>query len=252
MERRALLIHGAFGGPWTVQPLADALEKRGWQCHAPPLRHHGGDPGDADALVGVSIADYCSDLAAFVASLPSKPVILGHSMGGVIAQKLAMEGLASGVVLLNGSVISGILPVTAAERSIGTGFMRAGAIWEQVIHPDMETLSRLGFNTLSPETQAATFARLSPESGQALFELFFWIFDDRQTTKIDVERVTCPILVVSGAEDHGVSPAIARQIAARYGEQAELHIAEGCCHYLMQDARFPEVAAVIADWMEQL
>ncbi len=251
MERTAILIHGAFGGPWTMQPLAEILRSRGWNCHLPTLRHHAGEHGDEAALNGLSIADYCDDLGAELRALPGEAVLIGHSMGGVIAQKLAAKGLARAVVLLNSSVIAGILPGTSAERSLGRELMTAGAFWEQSLRLDFDLVQRLAMNTLDAPTQRQIFAQLGPESGRAIFELFFWMFDDQQTTRIETDAVTCPLLVVSGTRDEGVSTDIARQIAGRYGDKATLHLAEGCCHYIVQDARFPEVAKVIGDWMEQ-
>lgn len=251
MERTAFLIHGAFGGPWTMQPLAEALRPRGWDCRLPTLRHHAGEPGDEAALIGLSIADYCDDLEAVLRALPDQAVLIGHSMGGVIAQKLAAKGLARAVVLLNSSVISGILPGTAAERDLGKGLMAAGAFWERSLRMDFETLQRFALNTLEPAHQRRVFAQLGPESGRAIFEFLFWMFDTQETTNIETDAVTCPLLVVSGTQDKGVSTDVARQIAARYGDKATLHLAEGCGHYIVQDARFPEVAKVIGDWMEQ-
>lgn len=252
MEQTAILIHGAFGGPWTMQPLAERLGPRGWDCRLPVLRHHNGRADDEAALVGLSIADYCDDLEALLRALPEKAVLIGHSMGGVIAQMLAAKGLARAAILLNSSMIAGILPGTDAERGLGRDLMAAGPFWEQSLHLDFEMVAALALNTLSPEAQRLVFAKLGPESDRAIFELFFWMFDERETTKIDAQAVTCPVLVVSGREDRGVSPTIARQIAARYGDRAAFHLAESCGHYIMQDEGFAEVADLIGDWMDQV
>ncbi|GAB5467915.1 MAG: alpha/beta hydrolase [Rhodospirillales bacterium] len=252
MSKTALLIHGAFGGPWTMAPFAAPLTQRGWDCKLPTLRHHGRQPGDAEALVGLGIEDYCADLAELIGTLEAPPVLIGHSMGGVIAQKLAAQGLASAVVLLNSSVLHGILPTNQAERSVGTTLMAAGAFWETSLGLDLPTLEELALNTLDSATRQAIFERLGPESGRALFQLFFWMFDPERTTAVEPARVTCPVLVVSGAEDRGVSSAVARQIAARYGERASYREVPDACHYLMFDRAGPAVAAQAADWLEEV
>ncbi len=51
-------------------------------------------------LAKQSIADYTRDMTAFIARLPEPPVIVGHSMGGLIGQQLAAQGLARALVLL--------------------------------------------------------------------------------------------------------------------------------------------------------
>ena len=55
------------------------------------------------------------------------------------------------------------------------------------------------------------FDQFSAESGRALFELFFWMFDKRRTTAVDTAKVTCPVLVVSGSDDKVVSAVTGRQ-----------------------------------------
>ena len=128
MKMTAVLIHGAFGGAWSLENFAEFFRNRGWICHTPNLRCHGEDPTlEPDSrLAEISIADYTNDMAEFIKSLDSVPVIFGFSMGGVIAQKLAALGLAQGMVLLNSSAVWGVLPSTEDERTVATGLMASG------------------------------------------------------------------------------------------------------------------------------
>ena len=77
-----------------------------WQCHSPAYRHHDRPLSEESStlLAGASIADYVEDVAAAVAKLDAQLILVGHSLGGVVAQKLAARGLARAIVLLNGSV----------------------------------------------------------------------------------------------------------------------------------------------------
>lgn len=251
MESSVVLIHGAFGGPWTMETFATFFRDLGWTCHVPALRFHDAapeatpDPG----LAGTSIDDYADDVAALARGLDAPPILVGHSMGGVIAQKLAARGLARAAILLNGSVNWGILPSTDDERAVGTGLMQGGAFWETTLRMEFDMMSELAFNRLAPEEQRAAFARLGPESGRAIFELFFWMFDDRSVTRIDYDQVRCPVLVVSGTEDRGVSVHTAREIARRHGEGATFHEAAGFGHYLMLEPGWETIATHCADWM---
>ena len=118
MEHPVILIHGAFAGPWCMENFAGYFRDRGWTCHVPALRHHGGDPKAAPdpALATTSIDDYTADLADFIETLETPPVILGHAVGGVIAQKLAAMSLAQAIVLLNPHAPWGVLPSTDDEH----------------------------------------------------------------------------------------------------------------------------------------
>ncbi|MEO1020818.1 MAG: alpha/beta hydrolase [Pseudomonadota bacterium] len=253
MAEIALMIHGTNGGGWTLENFSQAFRERGWQVLAPDLRYHDRDPTAEPhpELAGTGIQDYVDDLAALIEGMEAKPVLVGHSLGGVIAQKLAALGLARSIVLLNSSIVNGVLPSTAGERGVARAFMAAGPFWETTVYRDFDLLAEAALNTLDPETQRAICERLGHESGRVFFELFFWMFDEARTTWIDPETVTCPVLVVAGAEDKGVSPQTARKIAARYGERATYHEVPGACHYLMFDESWPETARFCLDWMER-
>ena len=251
MNTPVVLIHGTNAGPWTLSNFSGYFQQRGFHCHNPAYRHHDRPPSAETSalLVGTSIADYVADIADFVETLDTAPILVGHSLGGVVAQKLAARGLSRAIVLLNGSVNWGVLPTTDQERALGKMFMSAGPFWEGTLLPDFKTMARFGLNKLNPTEQRRVFDRLGPESGRVMFELFFWIFDEHQTTKIDYDKVTCPVLMVSGTDDLAIPPSTARLIAERHGPRTTFHIAEGFGHYLMLEPEWKKIAKMCADWM---
>jgi len=102
-----VLVHGAANSAsvWTYwqQQLADA----GIASYAAGLRGH--DPGDATTdLGGTSMHDYADDVRAASAALNERPVVMGWSMGGLIAMMVAATGEASACV--------GLAPSTPARR----------------------------------------------------------------------------------------------------------------------------------------
>ncbi|MCC9609395.1 alpha/beta hydrolase [Blastopirellula sp. JC732] len=252
MQTPIVFIHGTNAGPWTMANFAHFFAGQGYECHSPAYRYHDPSPAPQDAalLRGLSIADYVEDIAAYVEKLAARPILIGHSLGGVIAQKLAMRDLASAIILLNGSVNWGILPTTDHERELAKMFMAAGPFWEETLLPDFETMQRFGLNKLAEEEQRRVFQQLGPESGQVLFELFFWMFDQNETTKIDYDSVMCPILMVSGTDDLAIPPSTARQIAARHGERVTFHEAPGFGHYLTIEPNWREIAELCAALIE--
>ena len=120
----------------------------GWRFLSPAYRHHdealSGET--AEVLTGVSFADYVEGIASVVSVLDTTPVIIGHSLGGVIAQKLAARGLARAIVLLNGS-------------------LNFGALGETTLLPDFDTMSEFRLKMLDPAEQRRVLDRLGPESG---------------------------------------------------------------------------------------
>ncbi len=252
MSPPIVFIHGTNAGPWTLSNFSTHFADLGFECHSPAYRDHDPSPtiDDAARLVGTSIADYVDDIARAVAGLAEPPILVGHSLGGVVAQKLASRGLARAIVLLNGSVNWGVLPTTREERELARAFIASGAFWEQAPPPDFDTMMRFGLNKLAPRDRRDVFDRLGPESGRVLFELFFWMFDEHETTRIDYDACRCPVLMVSGSDDLAIPPSTARLIAARYGDRATFHEAKGHGHYLMLEAGWREIAERCATWIE--
>jgi len=189
-------------------------------------------------------------VAAYITSLGEPPVIVGHSMGGLIAQQLAALGLARAIVLLAPAAPWGVLPSTPSEMNLAKGLMQASPFWDKALNPSFEVAKGDSLASLDPAAQRRIFEMFSPESGRALFELFFWMFDDKRATAVDIARVTCPVLVVTGADDKVISPATGRNIAGLYSG-ATFEEAEGMGHFLIMEEGSGKLAGRCADWVAQ-
>jgi len=102
MTESIVMIHGMWGGSWCWDNYRSFFEKRGFRCHTPVLRHHDVRPQDQppEALGRVSLKDYADDLEAYIRDMDDAPIIIGHSMGGLLAQMLGARGLGKGLALL--------------------------------------------------------------------------------------------------------------------------------------------------------
>ena len=252
MAKNIVLIHGAFCGGWCFADIMPVFAAHGWTCQAPDLPFH--EPGPTRTpdpqLAKQSITDYTRDMTAFVTRLPELPVIVGHSMGGLIAQQLASQGLARALVLLAPGSPWGVLPSTEAEMTLAKGLMMASPFWDKALNPSFEVAKGDSLASLDPASQQRIFAMFSPESGLALFELFFWMFDKQRTTAVETGKVTCPILVVSGSEDKVISPVTGRKVAELYAH-GTFEEAPGRGHFLIMEEGAAQLAGRCADWLSQ-
>jgi len=253
MAKHVVLIHGAFCGGWCFADIMPALAARGWSCEAPDLPFHAPGPKRTPApeLARQSVADYTRDMADFVRRLPEPPVIVGHSMGGLIAQQLAAQGLARALVLFAPAPPWGVLPSTEAEMNLAKGLMQAAPFWDKALNPSFEVAKGDSLASLDPAAQRRIFDMFSPESGLALFELFFWMFDIRRTTAVDAAAVGCPVLVVSGSDDKVISAATGRTVAALYAH-ATFEEAAGRGHFLIMEEGAAAHAERCADWLAKV
>jgi non-heme chloroperoxidase len=252
VTKTVVFIHGAFCGGWCFEDFVPEFEARGFACHAPDLRFHVSGPArEPDPrLAQTSIADYTREMEELVAGLPEPPVIVGHSMGGLIGQQLAAKGLARSLVLLASGAPWGILPSSDDELALAMGLMRASPFWDKALNPSFEVARLDSLASLDPDAQRRVFDRFSAESGCALFELFFWMFDKQHTTAVETTKVACPVLVISGSDDKVISAATGRKIAALY-PSATFHEAAGRGHFLIMEEGSRQLAARCADWIEK-
>ena len=253
MSETVVMIHGAFAGAWCFDNFADVFRTRGWTCHAPDLRFHGLGPNlDPDPhLAMTSIRDYTEDMATFVGGLDESPILIGHSMGGLVAQQLAAKGLARGLVLLTPGAPWGILPSTSDEMAVAIGLMGAGPFWTKSLQPVFEVAAENSLNKLDSKSQRQVFDKFGPESGRALFELFFWMFDVRCAAAVDTTKVKCPVLVISGSDDKLISAATGRRVGQLYGSNGTFHEARGHGHFLLLERGWEGIAERCADWISQ-
>lgn len=242
-----VMVHGAFAGGWCFDTFRTVFTARGWTCHAPDLPGHGSRRGEDGSLRGLGLAAYRADLAAFIRTLPQPPLLLGHSMGAVLAQQLAADGLARALVLLSPAPRAGILPTSREEQTAAQGLMSLGPFWERELQPNFEVAAHDSLNRVAPDRQRAVFDRFGPESGRALFELFFWMLDAGAASAVETAAVRCPVLCLSGREDKVVSLATLHATAAAYAGATVVE-APGHGHMLLAEAGADAVAHQIAQW----
>lgn len=249
MAKDIVMIHGANAGGWCFDRFKAVFEGLGFRCHVPDLIGHGTKATDGGkTLIGVGMADYRAELEALLDTVPPRPVLLGHSMGGVLAQQLAAEGRARALILAAPAPRSGILPPTEAEKKLDQELMGLGAFWQSVINPDFNLARIYTLNRIPESEQRAVFDRFGPEFGRAFFEIFFWMFDRTRATAVETDAVTCPVLCLVGSDDKIVSPQTARETARPY-RNATFWELDGHGHMLVLEPGADAIASRIADWI---
>lgn len=234
-----LLIHGMFGGAWYWENYQGLLAARGYESHAINLRgHHGSRP--VTDLGNVPVMDYVAD-ALEVARHLGRPYVIGHSMGGLIAQKVAEAGACRACVLLAAAPPRWIPVVSWLLLTKQLKYARSLALREPLM-PDRGDADALMFNRTPLGDRPGLFARLVPESGRAGLEISVGMVG------VNEGRVTAPTLVVTGSDDRFVVPRVARAIAAKY--RAPLKVYDAFAHHIMSEPGWERPAGEIVDWFD--
>ena len=251
-RKTLLMIHAAFGTSASFENFKSYFEARGWDCHAPDLPFHGPGSDDDPALATVSIRDYTDAMAEYAQGLEEAPVIIGHSLGGLIAQQLASRQLARAAILLSPNAPWGILPTSDAERAVAKGLMSAGPFWQSAMSLDFDLEANYALNAFPPEERKSVFATLQRESGQVIFEMFFWMFDDAKATLVDFDNVRCPVLIANGTEDRVLSFSTAEAIAEQYEGRATVYRPKAHGHFLLMEPGWETVARHCERWLGEV
>ena len=236
-----LLVHGISGGAWYWARYQAFFAERGYTSHAVDLRGRGRSRPVAD-LGRVTMTDYVADALAVATRLPAPPVVIGHSMGGLVAQKLAEAGAARAAVLLCTAPPRGIV---LASRAL---------VARQLKHLPAMLLGRplagsradhdfLTFNRVPEGDRAPLFDQLVPDSGRVARELSVG------AVAVDAARVRCPVLVASAEHDRFVPPAVGRRVARKYG--AAFRVFAGHGHFLVCEPRWEGPASEIERWIAE-
>ncbi len=236
-----LFVHGIFAGAWTFEHWQRRFAKRGRAAYALDLRGRPGSRAVQD-IGRVSLADYTSDVRD-AAAMIGRPVLVGHSMGGLLAQAVAAEDRCAALVLLCSAPPRGI-PLATPRLVV----RQARHLWPMLasrpLSGSAEEHHALTLNRTDPATAADALARFIPDSGRAARELSLG------TLRILPESVRCPTLVVVAGDDRFVAPRIGRALAKRY-DATRLDYPNHA-HFLVAEPGWERVADDVARWLDSL
>lgn len=254
MESTVVMIHGAFCADWAFEGYRALFEAQGMRCLTPTLRHHDTQPGTraVKELGFTSTLDYADDIEALVRRLPRPPVLIGHSMGGLVAQMVAARVPVSALVLIAPSAPWGTLPTSHWEIISAQGLYLAGQFWNKPLRPEAWIAETHALDLLPPGERERVFARFVPESGLATFEILHWAMDVRRATFVDARRIDCPVLCVAGAFDRVNPPKTVASIARRYRERGEYLEVANASHWLIGEPGWETTAQKVRRWIERV
>jgi pimeloyl-ACP methyl ester carboxylesterase len=240
-----LFIHGTLhtASCWDAHFL-DYFAQHGFASHAVNLRGHGKSEG-RETLRWTRIADFVEDVASTVRQLPSPPVLIGHSMGGFIAQKYLEDHDAPAAVLLSSPSPTGLLPTALRKaRQHPLVFAKVNL-----------TFSLLPFIATPQLARDAFFSKDLPD--EQLLEYWKQMQDDSFMAFLDMvaldlpkpAKVKTPLLILGVTRDNMIAPGEIEATGRAYNTQAE--IIPDLAHNSMVETGWQVVADRILDWLKE-
>ncbi len=244
-----VFVHGAFCGGWAFDAFREPFETAGFETHAPNLPHH--ERGaDLEQLAQAGLKEYSKSLVHYLHGLRAPPVLVGHSLGGLVSQMAAMHAPVAGLVLLAPSAPWGVMPTTLEEHGSQFGLSLLGDYWRRPIPPDYSVARNATLDRLEREDARRVFARFVPESGRAIREAVQWWSDHSMAAQAPVYRIAAPVLGLAGGRDRVNPSSTVRRLISRFpGDQAHFHEFPEMSHWLVGEPEAPDVAALTLQWL---
>lgn len=243
--------------PATFDRLRLKLEAEGHPTHAPVLPWHDRaaclpPPPELGRLPLVAYVDHLVAEAGKLANAHgTPPVILGHSMGGLLAQLVAGRVPHAGLVLLSpAAAANSQSPSLDPVRTLKNVVLKWGW-WEKPTMCDAAGARWGIFNGVPADVADAEIAALVWDSGHVLAEMAL-PFLYGNSIRVDYARLTRPALVVVGSDDRITPTGIARATARQLAGRIDYHELPNASHWLFWGEVEQRVGALVVEWLASL
>jgi alpha-beta hydrolase superfamily lysophospholipase len=238
-----VFLHGAFADEACFSGWVEWFGARGFPAVAPARRgRHGVGPAGA---AGLRLQDYVDDTLAVVDAVagPGRPapVLVGHSLGALLAQRLGAAGRASALVLL--------APAPPGRlRAQPVALPRFAPLLGRILTGRSFVVGNgacdvLALNEVPEADRSAIHAHLTPESGRVYRSLLLG------RVGVDTAAVTVPVHVAGGERDRIVSRRQLVGTARRYGATADVRAGRG--HWIVQEPGWEDLAGDVLAWLHR-
>ena len=246
------------------------LHAESWKNWIDFFREHGYEavavswPGDSEtteatrrkpeAVAGYGVTEIADHIAGQIKILRQKPILIGHSFGGLLVQNLLGRDLAAAAVAIDPAPIKGVseLPMSALKSALPVlgnpfNFNRAISLTEPQF--------RFGFtNAVSEQEAKDLYTKYAmPAPARLLFQAATATLNPNSATKVNLTNTTRgPLLLISGAEDHIVPPVLVRSALKAYRKFSavtEFKEFAGRGHSLTIDSGWRELADYVLGWL---
>jgi pimeloyl-ACP methyl ester carboxylesterase len=246
-----VFIHGLFVNPKSWGGWKTYFEAKGYTCYTPANPSHEGDPkalrkNIEPHLSRVTFEDVVKNIITFIDTLPEKPIVIGHSLAGLVVQKLLSLDKAVAGVCIDGAVPQGIITTEWSFWKSNfpvINFLKGNSVFE----PTKPWFHYTFCNTMSRAESDNVFDEfVVPESRNIPRGTL------KSYAKIDMKKPHNPLLFIAGGKDHIVPASLNRKNFNAYKDTTSTKeykefVSRG--HYICGEKGWEEVAAYVAAWI---
>lgn len=254
-KKHVVFIHGMFVTNDCWKGWMEWFTKQNFICHAPAwptkdksveqLRKEHPDPEIAKLTLGKIVDQY----ETFIKTLSAKPILIGHSMGGLITQLLVQRGLAHCGVAIDSAPPKGVITTKFSFLKSNWKAISPFASKNSPYMMSLETFCYTFANGFEPALQKRIYDHVVvPESRRVATAAL------TKAAKIDFNKPHAPLLFIAGSEDHIIPSSLNQTNYKKYSDQGSIkHFKEfqGRTHFIIAQEGWEQVAAYVCDWVER-
>lgn len=249
-----LLIHGMWSNQDTLKEVQDTFIAQGYPTEALQLPYHCSKEEHTvesqASLAKMRLQDYVDYVVDRVNQYDEPPILVGHSMGGLLVQLVAVKVQCLRLILLSSAAPAGINGLSISTiRTLGSNLLRF-PLWKKVTEVTLENVRYGLANSQSSELQQEITKNCTYESGMATLQISMGlILRSYSAAHVNAQQIKCPILIIGGTADRITPIGVQRSIAKRFGAQCKLVEIPDCCHWTVAGKYFPQIRSEIVDWL---
>ena len=250
-----LWLHTDSWHPWVERFRAAgyAPVAPGWPGTSPTVEETRAHP---DRVAGKGINDVVEHYAQIIHGLEEIPIVIGHSFGGLVVQRLLGQDLAGAAVAIDAAPIKGVIYVPLSALRMASVVQRNPANWSRAVSLTPEQF-RYGFGNMLPAGESSELYRrwTVPSPGRPLFEAAVANLSPRSPAGVDTRNGTRgPLLLIAGGQDRTVPAVITKSTYKVYRKSPAVTDYKEFAdrgHSLTIDNGWHEVADAILSWLKQ-
>jgi pimeloyl-ACP methyl ester carboxylesterase len=250
-SKTIVFIHGLFVNNTSWSEWKSYFESKGYTVYTPANPLHEGNPAELrnnihKNLNSVGLEDVVMNIARFIDTLPEKPIVVGHSLAGLVVQKLIEMDKAVAGVSIDGAPPKNVLPPFQTIKTVFpvVNFFKGGAYMGS-----KEWYHYAFFNNLSKEESDKEFEKIAvPESRKIARDTLLKSF-----ANVDFKKPHNPLLFIGGEKDNIFPSSFSKRIAGSYKDKnskVDFRSFPGRSHYIVGEKGWQEVADYVLDWIK--
>lgn len=245
-------------GTWCTQKFWEDFPKslgKSLNCniYIPNPKYHDLSYEECEKKIGsVGLQEYTEHICQYIKkniNNEEQTILVGHSLGGLVSQLVANEIEIDGLILLGSAPAYGMFNLYPTSIKVFGRYFLRWNFWNKPMLPNFEGISYI-MDQESLTTKKNIFKDLVPDSGRTYSQMVFWCFDFKRRSKVNYEKIKCPVLVITGSGDKAVDPRVSIKTANKFKRSSFINIENSDHMYHLGESR-SELKFHISNWLEK-